>query len=450
MHPKTKKRWAVIGGGILGMQLANKLAKEGQDVTLYEAAQNLGGLTSAWQLKNVLWDKYYHVTLLSDTLLRNLLKELELDDQTNWVETKTGFYTNGKLHSMSNSFEFLSFPPLSLLDKFRLGFTIFYASKVKNWRKLEGMHVAEWLQKWSGRNTFQKIWLPLLRAKLGEHYQQTAASFIWATIQRMYAARRTGLKKEMFGYVAGGYARVLDTFYRHLLERGVQVFTSHRASSIEATTEGGVRVEFQNGTQETFDEVILTLPAHVAGKICKGLTEEEYRQLEKIQYLGVVCASLVLKKPISPYYVTNITDPSPFTGIIEMTTLVDKAYFGGNSLIYLPKYIKSSDPFFSLSDEEIREQFWGKLLEMYPQLDPQDLISFHVARAPNVFALTTLDYSQDLPPVSTSVQGVHILNSAHIVNGTLNVNESLQLAEKKLPGILERAYQHTQKEKIYG
>ena len=41
------------------------------------------------------------------------------------VETKTGFYTDGKLYSMSNSLEFLRFPPLGLLSKLRLGATIF-------------------------------------------------------------------------------------------------------------------------------------------------------------------------------------------------------------------------------------------------------------------------------------------------------------------------------------
>ena len=45
---------------------------------------------------------------------------------------------------------------------------------------------------------------PLLRAKLGDAYQAASAAFIWATIQRLYAARRSGLKKEMFGYVPGG------------------------------------------------------------------------------------------------------------------------------------------------------------------------------------------------------------------------------------------------------
>ena len=131
--------------------------------------------------------------------LRSLLDELGLEKEMQWVETRTGFYTNDKLYSMSNTVEFLKFPPLNLLDKFRLGATIFYASKIQDWKNLESIPVADWLKKLSGKRTFEKIWLPLLRAKLGENYQQTSAAFIWTTIARMYAARRTGLKKEMFG-----------------------------------------------------------------------------------------------------------------------------------------------------------------------------------------------------------------------------------------------------------
>ena len=37
--------------------------------------------------------------------------------------------------------------------------------------------------------------LSLVGAKLGESYRETNAAFIWATIQRLYAARRTGLKR---------------------------------------------------------------------------------------------------------------------------------------------------------------------------------------------------------------------------------------------------------------
>ena len=52
---------------------------------------------------------------------------------------------------MSNTFEFLKFPPLDLISKFRLGGTIFYASRVKNWKALEKVSVEEWLTKLSGQ-----------------------------------------------------------------------------------------------------------------------------------------------------------------------------------------------------------------------------------------------------------------------------------------------------------
>jgi hypothetical protein len=58
-------------------------------------------------------------------------------------------------------------------------------------------------------------------------------------------------------------------------------------------------------------------------------------------------------------------------------------------------------------------------------------------------ALPTLGYSEHLPPMSTSVPGLHIVNSAHIVNGTLNVNETIQLADRALPRILSAASAHT-------
>ena len=206
------ERWGIIGGGILGMTLAYRLAQHGKHVTLLEGAPHLGGLASAWTLGEVVWDRHYHVTLLSDTSLRALLAELGLEQDMQWVETRTGFYTDGRLYSMSNTLEFLRFPPLGLLDKLRLGATIFYASRVRNWQKLETIAVTDWLKRWSGRHTCEKIWLPLLRAKLGENYTHASAAFIWAIIARLYAARRTGLKKEMFGFVPGGYATILERF----------------------------------------------------------------------------------------------------------------------------------------------------------------------------------------------------------------------------------------------
>jgi len=135
--------------------------------------------------------------------------------------------------------------------------------------------------------------------------------------------------------------------------------------------------------------------------------------------------------------VTNITDTwVPFTAVIEMSALVDRKHFGGNALVYLPKYVAPNDPLFNKTDQEIREMFLTALGKMYPNFDPADVLSFRISRVRYVFAIPTLNYSQELPAMSTSVPGVHIVNSAHIINGTLNVNETVQLAERTVPELL--------------
>ncbi len=437
-HPEL--RWAVVGGGMLGLTLAHRLQQAGQHVTLLEAAPEVGGLAGAWQIGDVTWDRHYHVTLLSDLRLRGLLSELRLEADMKWVETRTGFYTDGQLYSMSNTLEFLRFPPLRMIDKFRLGLTIFTASRRNNWKLLEQIHVADWLRRWSGARTFNKIWLPLLKAKLGECYRETSASFIWATIARMYAARQSGLKKEMFGYVPGGYATVLRRFAESLQERGVEIQTDCRVTNVDSQPNGTVEVETSRGAQQ-FDRVVLTAPSSIVAELCPQLGVEERRRHDAIQYLGIVCASVLLRRPLANFYVTNITDAGlPYTAVIEMTTLVDPAEIAGHSLVYLPRYATGDDEIWKLTDAEIEARFIAGLARMYPDFRREDVVAFRVSRARHVMALPTLRYSEQLPPMATAAASVFAVNSAHIVKGTLNVNEVVELADTAFEQILRPAF----------
>ena len=435
--PANQGDWAIAGGGMLGLSLASRLARAGHRVTVFESAGSVGGLANSWEIGGTVWDKFYHVILASDVHTRQLLRELRLEDDLQWRETRTGFYSERGLHSMSTSLDFLRFPLIGLIGKARLAATIMYASRIKDWRSLEKIPVGEWLEKLSGRDTYQRIWLPLLRAKLGERYRDTSAAFIWTTIARMYAARRNGMKRERFGYVRGGYARILQRLEASLRESGVTIRTGTAVQRVEQIPGGGLMVRHAGGA-DRFDNVVVTAAAPVAGKLCPGLDAVERRRLESIPYLGVVCASVVLEKPLAGYYVTNIVDSSiPFTGVIEMTALVDREELGGRSLVYLPKYVDPSDPLLDASDREIEERFTAELLRMYPgYIGREDIAAFRVARARYVAALPTLNYSELVPPVETSVPGLYLVNSSQIVNGTLNVNETVQLASRAAAALL--------------
>jgi protoporphyrinogen oxidase len=429
--------WAILGGGMLGMTLALRLTQQGHQVTIYESADKAGGLTSAWRMDDVVWDRFYHVILMSDLNTRKILHEIGLESELNWVETKTGFYSGGKLYSMSNVIEFFKFPPINLIDKFRLGLTIFVASRIKNWKAMENILVEEWLTKWSGKRVFAKIWLPLLKAKLGDNYKSTSASFIWSTIQRMYAARRSGLKKEMFGYVNGGYENINTRFVKHLEDVGVRFKYNSTVNSVKRNSFGKIEVSLKDNTSTAYSRVISTLPSTISAKISHGLNLKEKQQHQAIKYLGVICATILLKRKLSPFYVTNITDSdTPFTGVIEMTALIDPAEIKGHHLIYLPKYVNSDDSLLNVPNNELSQTFLNDFLKMYPSVQKNEVTFCGVSKARNVFSLPTLHYSEKLPGIRTSVDNYFIINSAQIINGTLNVNETIQVAENKLTEIL--------------
>ena len=353
------------------MTLALRLSQQGKAVTLFEASPSLGGLAGAWRLGDVIWDRHYHVSLSSDAYLRSLLRELGLEKEMRWTTTRTGFYIDSELYSLSTTLEFLKFPVLGLVDKLRLGATILYASTVTDWKMLETIPVTEWLEKWSGRTVLDKVWIPLLRAKLGDNYRETSAAFIWASIARMYAARRGGMKKESFGYVPGGYACVIHRFADTLERAGVKCRMGKPVKTLISGESGGVRVDLLDGTREIFDQSVVTVAAPLVLRLCPQLSAAEKSQLSNIKYQGIICASLLLKQPLSNFYITNIADRSvPYTAVIEMTALVPREHFGGRSLVYLPMYLPSDAPEFKLTDEQLQHWLSGVARENVSSLRP--------------------------------------------------------------------------------
>ncbi|MDJ0711382.1 MAG: NAD(P)/FAD-dependent oxidoreductase [Woeseiaceae bacterium] len=427
----------IVGGGIMGMYLAYKLRQEGKSVTILESSASSGGLACPDHIGDYVWDRFYHVILMSDLNTRGLIEDLGLADKLQWGTTRTGFYVDGRFYSMSDSIEFLRFPPLSLIDKLRLGATIFFAARIRNWRRLEKVLAVDWLTRWSGKSVVEKIWLPLLRSKLGDNATRASAAFIWTTIARMYAARRSGIKREMFGYVDGGYDAVLTAMQQRLDELGVETIVNARVERV-IDSGAGVTVHYNGSESRKFGNAVLTVPTPIVTRLCEQLTPDEVARLNGVTYQGIACASVLLRKPLGPYYVTNITDRVPFTGVIEMTALVDRANFGGNALVYLPRYLTQQDEFWNKTDDEIEELFVSTLDRMYPEFEREDVLSFNVSRARNVLAVSTLEYSDTwLPPVRTSMPHVFTVNSAQIASGTLNVNETLGIVDSKFAELTE-------------
>jgi protoporphyrinogen oxidase len=327
--------------------------------------------------------------------------------------------------------EFLKFKPLGLLDKLRLGAGIFYTSRLKDWKHLEKIYVKTWLTRVFGRRNYEKIWEPLLRSKLGTASEKISAAFIWATIKRYYGTRESGSKKEMMGCVRGGYFSILNKISEQLFSNGTQIFTDFAVKKIESANHGKINILLQTNSTLEFDRVIATIPNPVIKDLLPDISNGFASQLEAVRYLGVICVTLVLNKPLTPFYVTNLTDPDlPFTGLIEATNVIPREIFGGKALVYLPKYMPADDPMNKKSDAEILDVFLKALKRMFPDLADSDIIAHAVYREPYVQPLHEIGYSEKIPPLRTPLKNFYIANTTMIKNSTLNNNEVIKLSRK--------------------
>jgi protoporphyrinogen oxidase len=331
---------------------------------------------------------------------------------------------------LSSALDFLRFPPLSLIDKARLAATIVAAAQIRNGAAMEEETAVDWLTRWSGRRTVEQIWLPLLRSKLGANAERASAAFIWAIIQRMYGARSSSNKQEAMGYVLGGYDTIVKSLIAGVTRGGLELRSSARVRTV-TTTASGATVTLDSGEVLTCDDVVMTIPCGAIASVCPGLREEESARLRRVTYQGVICPSYLLRRPLKGFYVTNITDPSiPFTGVIETTALVDHRSLGGH-LVYLPRYLAQDDPRWHDDDALVADECFAALQRMIPGLSADDVIARRVARARDVLAVSTLRYSTELKPLlRTSQPRLFVVNSAQIAHGTLNVDETVHLAER--------------------
>jgi protoporphyrinogen oxidase len=418
---------AVIGGGLTGLALALRLSREGCTVTVFEREARFGGLAT-WQEYGAFdWDRFYHVILPSDVHLLAFLRDIGLGTYLRWARTLTGFFVDRTFHSLSSGLDFLRFKPVNFWGKARLAFTILYCSRISNWRRLEQIPVGDWLRRLSGRKTYEKLWLPLLLAKLGDNYRRVSAVFIWSYIKRMFSARDASTQKEQLGYVSGGYKSVLIRLEELIKTSGGALRAGIRVHRIAPVPGVGISVQSDRGI-EVYDKVVFTGPTNVLEEVASEALCRLCRASDtKVEYLGVICLVLITRRPLVPYYVLNIADERiPFTGIIGMSNLVATDETAGLHLTYLPKYVHSEDPLLRASEEELRNLFLEGLRLMFPDFDSIGVEGMHIHRAFKVQPLQILGYSELVPTVTTLHPDFFVLNTAQFTANTLNNNEVIR------------------------
>ena len=396
-----KKSAAIIGGGITGLSLAYFLLRRGIQPTVFEKESRLGGLASTFQVENTRLERFYHHFFAQDSLAVGILAELGIRDRFYWAYPKMGFFYRGKVHPFTTPLDLLGFKPLSFIDRVKFGLFSLRAKKEIDWRPLEKIGSEEWLTEKLGREIYEIIWEPMLRAKFGEHASKVPASWVWARLRARGRSRGRLAVRERLGYIKGGYQALIDALEGKITDMGGKIMLGAEARAFPVPG---------------FDLSVITAPNahHVPG----------------IEYLGNICVVLKLKQKLSDFYWVNIADPEiPFCAMVEHTNAFDDPALNGHKVVYLSNYLDQEDELWEMSDEEIFERCAEGLERVGARFSGREVVEYSVFRERYAQPLPTLGHSGRIPPFRIK-DGLYLVSNVQIYPEDRGVNNSIELAQR--------------------
>jgi protoporphyrinogen oxidase len=170
---------AVIGAGATGLTAAWKLSLKGNNVTVYEKSERLGGLCSAITVGDDMLDIFYHHVFTNDTVFIDTVRELGMYDDLKWYEPKNVIYINKKVYPFTSPMDLLMFKPLSLISRIRMGLTVLKARFVNDYLTIEDTTARDWIIKNAGSEAYNLVWEPLLNSKFDIDSDMISATWIW-------------------------------------------------------------------------------------------------------------------------------------------------------------------------------------------------------------------------------------------------------------------------------
>ena len=420
---------AIIGAGYSGMSAAWDLRKAGQDVTIYEAADYVGGLASGF--KEPGWkssvEKFYHHWFASDKDMLGLVKELELSDKVIFPRPYTVMYHNGKFYPLDSVIKAILFPGLGWgMTKIRFGLVGLFLRLTTNWQELEKYTVDEWMRKWMGDAGYKLMWEPLVIGKFGaQYYKQVNMAWMWARLH----ARTTRL-----GTYEGGFQAFADQFAEKLMAAGVEIKLSTPVTHIERNERAG---EFELATAngiDKADKVLVTLAPGAAAAMVPSLPREYLEGLLRLKSMGAVVLTISLKHQLSRegYYWYSIPKSAgfPFLALVEHTNYVSPENFGGEHIVYIGDYLEPEHEYFQMSAEELLEQFLPSLKKFNPDFDPSWINKVWMYRTAYAQPVPLVNHSKNIPAIETPIEGLYFASMSQVYPWDRGTNFAVEIGRR--------------------
>ena len=430
MTSTSQSRVAVIGSGPMGLAAAYELARRGAQVTVFERDDRIGGMSAHFDFSGTRLERYYHFVCAPDQTTFDWLREFGLQDRLHWVETKMGFYFQGRLFDWGGPLALLKFPGLNFLQKMRYAAHVLRAKSISDWQPYDAFSSTEWLQRWIGKPAYDVMWKSLFHYKFYELQDSLSAAWLGTRIKRVALSRKS-LFQERLGYLEGGSEVLLSAIAARLAQHGGRIELGATVQSVRlATTDGQARVlgVQVDGQALDFDRVISTIPLPYLTRLVPTLPEVERSKIAAIRNVGVVCVLLKLKRPFTRNFWMNINDPRiEIPGLIEYSNLNP---LGGETIVYAPFYMPQTHPKYLREPQAFIDETLAAMKLIRPDFDKNDVLAATASRYEFAQTLCTPGFFDALPPMRSSVQGLFMADTSHYYPEDRSISESLRIGSQ--------------------
>jgi len=419
------QRIAVLGAGPMGLAVAYQLARDGHQPILFEADDRVGGMTAAFDFSGLIIERYYHFHCISDHAFLTLLDELALADKMHWVETKMGYWYQGRLQPWGNPIALLKFRGLSLVAKFRYGLHAFLSTKRNDWKPLDHVEAIGWIKRWVGKEAYEVLWRRLFDYKFYDYTNNLSAAWIWSRIRRIGRSRYS-LFREKLGYLEGGSETLLQAMHADIERHGGEIRLKSPVSKV-VIEEGSVRGVEVAGRVESFDKVISTIPLPYIPHLMPDLPTDILQRFRSINNIAVVCVIVKLRKALTGNFWLNTNDPEmDIPGLVEYTNLrpLDQ------HIVYVPFYMPGEHPKFAEPDQAFLDKVRRYLKKINPALIDEDFIDLRASRYRYAQPICDPGYLDKIPPVALPVKGLWVADTSYYYPEDRGISESIDFGRR--------------------
>jgi protoporphyrinogen oxidase len=428
---------AVVGAGLAGLTAALRLTEAGHRVKVFERYPRPGGLARVIEISGEPLEAFYHHLFTSDTSYVALAKELGVDDLIDWLPSRMGIWTEGRLWDFGTPQSLLRFKPLSPIDKLRFAASTLLLQHSKDPARFENVTAHDWIRRYQGSRVWQKVWGPLFHQKFAEAADEVAMVWLWGKLCLRGKSRSSSGLGERLGYMRGSFGKFVDALEKRLESLGTEINLSHAVQRIDCR--GGEFSIVSRASTWTADRVVIATPVPDYLEIAGHLLKDAVRApLTRLRATGAICTILELEHSLTPYYWLNIADPTmPFGGLIEHTNYIPRSRYGDRHVLYISNYLFPDHPLFSASKKEVLSTYLPALNRINSAFDPAWILESHHFRAEYAQPIVPVAYRELIPSFRSSIPGLYLCTMAQIFPEDRGQNYAVAYGEKVAGVVLE-------------